>query len=85
MAKGSIRPGKDDHASVSVRQISNGFVASQARSGAKGYEHTETFHPTAPKITVSVAKPVAKPAGSPAKPAKPGPAKTKSHPAFQRY
>ena len=39
---------------ASVREISNGFVVSEYKSGPKGYTSTETFHKTKPVIETSV-------------------------------
>lgn len=46
---------RDEHVSMNVRKISNGFVVSHSHEGPHGYKHTETFHPTKPKIEVKAA------------------------------
>lgn len=40
------------HMSVSVREISNGYVISKYEDGPKGYKSTETFSATKPKIEI---------------------------------
>lgn len=42
----------DEHVSVSIRPIENGFIVSHSRSSPKGYEHKETFHAKRPVIDV---------------------------------
>jgi len=56
MARGgkSIPMHTDERISVSVRPISNGYIASHSHDGPKGYVHKETFHPTKPKLTVGM-------------------------------
>lgn len=50
--------GPDQHVSVSVRKIANGFIAQHSRTGPKGdYQSTETFHPKKPAISVSMPSP----------------------------
>ena len=49
-------PGLDEHMSMSVRKIKNGFIVHHSRSGPKGYTSHEEYHPTKPKIAMPVAK-----------------------------
>lgn len=39
---------------ASVREISNGFIVSEYKSGPKGYKSTETFHAQKPIIETTV-------------------------------
>lgn len=45
-----------EHTSVSIREISNGYVVCESRDGPKGYQYTETYSETKPKIEVPRAK-----------------------------
>lgn len=55
-----------EHQSVSVRKISNGYVASHSADGPGGYSSTETFHPSKPVIKMTAAPKGAKPSAAPA-------------------
>lgn len=56
-AQGDISSDSPEHASVSIRPISNGFLVSESCSSPKGeYTHRETYHPKRPKITMPKAK-----------------------------
>ena len=66
---------RDEHCSVSVRKIDNGFVVTKSRHGPNGYESSETYHEKKPTIdlnsigTVGARKTQATPVKSaPAKP-----------------
>ena len=39
---------------ASVREISNGFIVSEYKSGPRGYKSTETFHAQKPVIETTV-------------------------------
>ena len=61
MARGkSTAIGMPDSESVtvSVRKIDNGFIIGRSSSGPKGYECTETFSPTKPKLDIPAGAPV---------------------------
>lgn len=46
--------------SVSIRAIENGFLITKATSGPKGYECTDTYSPTKPKLDIPAAAPAKK-------------------------
>lgn len=55
-AKAETMPCEGEHMSVSVRKIDNGFIVSRSKSGPKGYEHTEVYHPEKPAIDIPALK-----------------------------
>lgn len=59
-AKASRSVSVGEHTSVSVREISNGYLICESRDGPKGYQYTETFSETRPKIEVPSVKSAAK-------------------------
>lgn len=46
----SIPMCRDEHHSVSVRRIDNGFIVSKTVSGPKGYKSSEEFHAKKPNL-----------------------------------
>ncbi len=75
MAKGDkampMPASKDEHVSISVRKIDNGYVARHSHSSPQGYTEREVYHATKPKIAMPAA-PAAKKPAAPKKPAKRG-------------
>lgn len=53
-AKSSMSP--NEHVSVSVRKISNGYIVSKSCDGPKGYTHTEEFCAEKPTIDIPAVK-----------------------------
>lgn len=52
--KSSMSP--NEHVSVSVRKISNGYIVSKSCDGPKGYTHTEEFCAEKPTIDIPAVK-----------------------------
>lgn len=48
----STRMQMDEHRSVSVRKIKNGFVLSKSKSGPKGYDSEEEYYEKRPFIDI---------------------------------
>lgn len=46
---------RDEHTSVSVRKIENGYISRTSSSGPKGYAETERFHPEKPALVIGPA------------------------------
>lgn len=56
MAKVSMPACRDEHVSVSVRKIDNGFIVSRSHSSPRGYKSSEAYHPKKPQIDVLALK-----------------------------
>jgi len=48
------RPSRDQHLSMSVRKIANGYIVSKSETRGDKYTSRETFTPTMPKISIGV-------------------------------
>lgn len=55
--KSNVSPPAGEGCTVDVRPIDNGFIVRKSSYGPKGYQSSECYSPTKPKIEVETAKP----------------------------